>query len=173
MMPGLSERGLPVVRRRGELAGVKIPMLSAKGRDTDIAIMPDAGADAFMTSPSTKVNWLRRCASCSLMKDRQARDCRVAAARAALALWAIGGWAAFSATPDAAGSCAALAAMLQEQVARSCSGGLLAGVLGWRAARGSSALVFVCGLRPEGPWFAADVEREIEPAGSAETRVPS
>ena len=35
---------------------------------------------------------------------------------AALALWAIGGWAAFSATLDAADR-AALAAMLQERVA--------------------------------------------------------
>ncbi|HNK19973.1 MAG TPA: hypothetical protein PLG92_16525, partial [Piscinibacter sp.] len=50
---------------------------------------------------------------------------------AALALWAIGGWAAFSATLDAAER-AALAAMLQERVALILLGGLLlAGVLGW------------------------------------------
>ena len=56
MMPGLS--GFEVcqaVRGDEALAGVKILMLSAKGRDTDIAKGQALGADAYMTKPfSTK-----------------------------------------------------------------------------------------------------------------------
>jgi DNA-binding response OmpR family regulator len=56
MMPGLS--GFEVcqaVRADEALAGVKILMLSAKGRDTDIAKGQAMGADAYMTKPfSTK-----------------------------------------------------------------------------------------------------------------------
>jgi DNA-binding response OmpR family regulator len=52
MMPGLS--GFEVcqaVRADEALAGVKILMLSAKGRDTDIAKGQALGADAYMTKP--------------------------------------------------------------------------------------------------------------------------
>ena len=52
MMPGLS--GFEVcqaVRGDEALAGVKILMLSAKGRDTDIAKGQALGADAYMTKP--------------------------------------------------------------------------------------------------------------------------
>ena len=52
MMPGLS--GFEVcqaVRADESLAGVKILMLSAKGRDTDIAKGQALGADAYMTKP--------------------------------------------------------------------------------------------------------------------------
>ncbi len=52
MMPGLS--GFEVcqaVRADESLAGVKILMLSAKGRDTDIAKGQAMGADAYMTKP--------------------------------------------------------------------------------------------------------------------------
>ena len=56
MMPGLS--GFEVcqaVRADESLASVKILMLSAKGRDTDIAKGQAMGADAYMTKPfSTK-----------------------------------------------------------------------------------------------------------------------
>ena len=56
MMPGKS--GFEVcqaVRADESLAGVKILMLSAKGRDTDIAKGQALGADAYMTKPfSTK-----------------------------------------------------------------------------------------------------------------------
>ena len=91
---------------------------------------------------------------------------------AALALWAIGGWAAFSATLDAAER-AALAAMLQERVALILLGGLLlAGVLGWALREAYLRWVAASArLAEEGRvLLAADVEREIEPAGSAETR---
>jgi DNA-binding response OmpR family regulator len=52
MMPGLS--GLAVcqaVRADESLAGVKILMLTAKGRDTDQAEGLGAGADGYMTKP--------------------------------------------------------------------------------------------------------------------------
>ena len=52
MMPGMS--GFEVcqaVRADEALAGVKILMLSAKGRDTDIAKGQALGADAYMTKP--------------------------------------------------------------------------------------------------------------------------
>jgi DNA-binding response OmpR family regulator len=52
MMPGLS--GFEVcqaVRGDETLAAVKILMLSAKGRDTDIAKGQALGADAYMTKP--------------------------------------------------------------------------------------------------------------------------
>lgn len=52
MMPGLS--GFEVcqaVRADEALAGVKILMLSAKGRDTDIAKGQALGADGYMTKP--------------------------------------------------------------------------------------------------------------------------
>ncbi|MCW5665706.1 MAG: response regulator [Piscinibacter sp.] len=56
MMPGKS--GFDVcqaVRSDEALAGVKILMLSAKGRDTDVAKGSALGADAYMTKPfSTK-----------------------------------------------------------------------------------------------------------------------
>jgi len=56
MMPGKS--GFEVcqaVRGDETLAGVKILMLSAKGRDTDLAKGSALGADAYMTKPfSTK-----------------------------------------------------------------------------------------------------------------------
>jgi DNA-binding response OmpR family regulator len=56
MMPGKS--GFDVcqaVRADESLAGVKILMLSAKGRDTDLAKGRALGADAYMTKPfSTK-----------------------------------------------------------------------------------------------------------------------
>ena len=52
MMPGLS--GFDVcqaVRADPELAGVKILLLTAKGRDTDLAKGLALGADAYMTKP--------------------------------------------------------------------------------------------------------------------------
>jgi DNA-binding response OmpR family regulator len=52
MMPGRS--GFDVcqaVRADEALAGVKILMLSAKGRDTDLAKGSALGADAYMTKP--------------------------------------------------------------------------------------------------------------------------
>ena len=52
MMPGMS--GFEVcqaVRADEVLAGVKILMLSAKGRDTDLAKGSALGADAYMTKP--------------------------------------------------------------------------------------------------------------------------
>ncbi len=52
MMPGLS--GFEVcqaVRADEALAGTKILMLSAKGRDTDLAKGRALGADAYMTKP--------------------------------------------------------------------------------------------------------------------------
>ena len=52
MMPGRS--GFEVcqaVRSDDALAGVKILMLSAKGRDTDLAKGQALGADAYMTKP--------------------------------------------------------------------------------------------------------------------------
>jgi DNA-binding response OmpR family regulator len=52
MMPGLS--GFEVcqaVRADESLAGVKIVMLSAKGRDTDLAKGHALGADAYVTKP--------------------------------------------------------------------------------------------------------------------------
>lgn len=52
MMPGLS--GFDVcqaVRADESLAGVKILMLSAKGRDTDLAKGRALGADAYVTKP--------------------------------------------------------------------------------------------------------------------------
>lgn len=52
MMPGMS--GFEVcqaVRADESLAGVKILMLSAKGRDTDLAKGQALGADAYMTKP--------------------------------------------------------------------------------------------------------------------------
>jgi len=52
MMPGKS--GFEVcqaVRADETLAGVKILMLSAKGRDTDLAKGSALGADAYMTKP--------------------------------------------------------------------------------------------------------------------------
>ena len=52
MMPGMS--GFEVcqaVRADESLAGVKIVMLSAKGRDTDLAKGSALGADAYMTKP--------------------------------------------------------------------------------------------------------------------------
>jgi DNA-binding response OmpR family regulator len=56
MMPGKS--GLEVcqaVRADESLAGVKILMLTAKGRDTDVAQGLGVGADGYMTKPfSTK-----------------------------------------------------------------------------------------------------------------------
>ena len=56
MMPGMS--GFEVcqaVRADQALAGVKILMLTAKGRDTDVAQGLGLGADAYMTKPfSTK-----------------------------------------------------------------------------------------------------------------------
>lgn len=56
MMPGRS--GFDVcqaVRSDDSLAGTKILMLSAKGRDTDVAKGSALGADAYMTKPfSTK-----------------------------------------------------------------------------------------------------------------------
>jgi len=56
MMPGMS--GFDVcqaVRADAALAGVKILMLTAKGRDTDAAKGAALGADAYMTKPfSTK-----------------------------------------------------------------------------------------------------------------------
>jgi len=56
MMPGRS--GFEVcqaVRADPEIAGVKILMLTAKGRDTDAAKGAALGADAYMTKPfSTK-----------------------------------------------------------------------------------------------------------------------
>jgi DNA-binding response OmpR family regulator len=52
MMPGMS--GLDVcqaVRADESLAAVKILMLTAKGRDTDVAKGTALGADAYMTKP--------------------------------------------------------------------------------------------------------------------------
>jgi DNA-binding response OmpR family regulator len=52
MMPGLS--GFEVcqqVRADESLAGVKILMLTAKGRDTDVAQGLGVGADGYLTKP--------------------------------------------------------------------------------------------------------------------------
>ena len=52
MMPGMS--GFDVcqaVRADASLAGVKILMLTAKGRDTDLAKGTALGADAYVTKP--------------------------------------------------------------------------------------------------------------------------
>ena len=56
MMPGKSGFEIcQAVRADASLAGVKILMLSAKGRDTDLAKGTALGADAYMTKPfSTK-----------------------------------------------------------------------------------------------------------------------
>ena len=56
MMPGKTGYEVCAAVRADEtLAGVKILMLSAKGRDTDIAKGQALGADAYMTKPfSTK-----------------------------------------------------------------------------------------------------------------------
>ena len=63
MMPGRS--GFEVcqaVRADETLAAVKILMLSAKGRDTDIAKGQAMGADAYMTKPFSTRSCQRRCA---------------------------------------------------------------------------------------------------------------
>ena len=52
MMPGKS--GFDVcqaVRADPELAGIRILMLTAKGRDTDLAKGTGLGADAYVTKP--------------------------------------------------------------------------------------------------------------------------
>ena len=56
MMPGKSGYEVcQAVRADESLAGVKILMLTAKGRDTDVAQGLGVGADAYMTKPfSTK-----------------------------------------------------------------------------------------------------------------------
>jgi len=56
MMPGKSGYEVcQAVRADEALAGVKILMLTAKGRDTDIAQGLGVGADGYMTKPfSTK-----------------------------------------------------------------------------------------------------------------------
>ncbi len=56
MMPGKSGFEIcQAVRADASLAGVKILMLTAKGRDTDLAKGTALGADAYMTKPfSTK-----------------------------------------------------------------------------------------------------------------------
>ncbi len=56
MMPGKSGHEVcQAVRADEALAGVKILMLTAKGRDTDIATGLGVGADGYMTKPfSTK-----------------------------------------------------------------------------------------------------------------------
>jgi DNA-binding response OmpR family regulator len=52
MMPGKSGFEIcQAVRADESLAGVKILMLSAKGRDTDVAKGSALGADAYMTKP--------------------------------------------------------------------------------------------------------------------------
>ena len=52
MMPGRSGREVcRAVREDPALAGVKILMLSAKGRDTDLAKGTALGADAYVTKP--------------------------------------------------------------------------------------------------------------------------
>jgi DNA-binding response OmpR family regulator len=52
MMPGRSGFEIcQAVRGDDTLAGVKILMLSAKGRDTDLAKGSALGADAYMTKP--------------------------------------------------------------------------------------------------------------------------
>ena len=52
MMPGKSGYEVcQAVRADESLAGVKILMLTAKGRDTDIAQGLGVGADAYMTKP--------------------------------------------------------------------------------------------------------------------------
>ncbi len=91
---------------------------------------------------------------------------------AALALWALGGWAVFAATLEPAER-AALGAMLEPRAALVLLGWLvLSGVLGW-AAR-AAYLRWVAGsarLAEEARvLLAADVQRELAPAGSAETR---
>ncbi len=52
MMPGMT--GFDVceaARADSDLAGIKIVMLTAKGRDTDVARGVGAGADAYVTKP--------------------------------------------------------------------------------------------------------------------------
>ena len=52
MMPGKSGYEVcQAVRADATLSGVKILMLTAKGRDTDIAMGLGVGADAYMTKP--------------------------------------------------------------------------------------------------------------------------
>jgi DNA polymerase III subunit epsilon len=89
-----------------------------------------------------------------------------------LALWALGGTMLFSATLEPAER-AALAAMLEPRAALLLLGWLLlSGVLGWLA-RGAYLRWVAASARlaeQARVLLAADVQREIEPQGSAETR---
>jgi DNA polymerase-3 subunit epsilon len=89
-----------------------------------------------------------------------------------LALWALGGWAVFTATLEPPER-AALGAMLEPRAALLLLGWLvLSGVLGWLAHAAYLRWVAAAGRLAEEArvLLAADVQREIEPQGSAETR---
>ena len=61
MMPGMS--GFDVcqaVRARDEMRGTKILMLTAKGRDTDIAKGLGVGVDAYVTKPFSTRDLVRK-----------------------------------------------------------------------------------------------------------------
>lgn len=91
---------------------------------------------------------------------------------AVLALWALGGTALFAATLEP-GERSALGAMLEPRAALLLLGWLLlSGVLGWLSRAAYLRWVAAAArLAEEGRvLLAADVEREIEPQGSAETR---
>ena len=91
---------------------------------------------------------------------------------ALLALWALGGTALFSATLDPQER-TALAAMLEPRAALLLLGWLLlSGVLGWLARSAYLRWVAAAARLAEEAQvlLAADVQRQLEPAGSAETR---
>jgi DNA polymerase-3 subunit epsilon len=91
---------------------------------------------------------------------------------AVLALWALGGTALFAATLEPAER-SALGAMLEPRAALLLLGWLLlSGVLGWLARAAYLRWVAAAARLAEEArvLLAADVEREIEPQGSAETR---
>jgi DNA polymerase-3 subunit epsilon len=91
---------------------------------------------------------------------------------AVLALWALGGWGLFTATLEPAER-TALGAMLEPRAALLLLGWLvLSGVLGWLARAAYLRWVAASARLAEEArvLLAADVQREIEPAGSAETK---
>ena len=96
----------------------------------------------------------------------------VLAPGAVLALWALGGWGLFMATLEPAER-AALGAMLEPRAALLLLGWLvLSGALGWLARAAYLRWVAASARLAEEArvLLATDVQREIEPAGSAETQ---
>ena len=149
-------------------------MLSAKGRDTDLAKGSALGADAYMTKPfSTRelADKVRELLARRMKVDKRELAAALAPG-AVLALWALGGAALFAATLEPAER-AALGAMLEPRAALLLLGWLLlSGVLGWLARSAYLRWVAASARLAEEArvLLAADVQREIEPQGSAETR---